>query len=213
MEMLEIILLSILVGVVGFIVYKEYQNTKKYNEERKKYKERNQPTSTTYTTPQTPIKKEKRPFKETPKTPKPSVTPVQEEKEIVQRTEEIKETIQEEVKRADLPVCDYPEFDHSRTVAMGLSEEEATEFMQELVSQIDTQIPLIEKQMEIGDFHQMERLTHSIKGSATNLGTGSVSDLLVDFNTYLKTGTDIQIATAYFEYLKVYAQKLKKQYC
>jgi hypothetical protein len=58
----------------------------------------------------------------------------------------------------------------------------------------------------------MERLTHSIKGSATNIGTGGVSDLLVDCNTYLKTGTDIDIAKAYVAHLKQYTQELKAQY-
>ncbi len=58
----------------------------------------------------------------------------------------------------------------------------------------------------------MERLTHGIKGSATNLGTGGVSDLLVDYNTYLKTGTDIDIAKAYLEHLVHYTAELKTQY-
>jgi chemotaxis protein histidine kinase CheA len=95
---------------------------------------------------------------------------------------------------------------------MGLSDEEAKEFVEELIPQIETQIPLIEKELAIPDFHQMERLTHSLKGSATNLGTGGISDLLVECNTYLKTGTDIDIATAYFGYLKHYTQELKEQY-
>jgi hypothetical protein len=66
--------------------------------------------------------------------------------------------------------------------------------------------------MNIPDFHKMERLTHSIKGSATNLGTGGVSALLVDCNTYLKTGTDIDIAKAYFKHLVHYTAELKTQY-
>ena len=95
---------------------------------------------------------------------------------------------------------------------MGLSDEEAQEFVQELIPQLEEQIPPIEKVLVNSDFHQMERLTHSIKGSATNLGTGGISDLLVECNTYLKTGTDIDIAQAYFEHLKHYTRELKKQY-
>jgi len=34
--------------------------------------------------------------------------------------------------------------------------------------QIETQIPLIKEAMDNSDSHQMERLTHNIKGSATN---------------------------------------------
>ena len=202
--MLEIILLSTFVIIFGIIIYKEYKDTKRYNEERSKYRKKSTPVSSKKTTLQPTEKKEKQPSKKVSETQKPSIskpqTVPQEEKAI------------EEIKTIELPVCDYPPFDHSRTIAMGLSEEEAIEFMQELILQIETQIPLIEEQLQVPDFHKIERLTHSIKGSATNLGTGSVSDLLVEYNTYLKTGTDLQIAEAYFECLKVYAQKLKQQY-
>ena len=58
----------------------------------------------------------------------------------------------------------------------------------------------------------MEELTHSIKGSATNLGTGGISDLIVDYDTYLKTGAEPAIAEAYFEHLNHYYEKLKEQY-
>ena len=95
---------------------------------------------------------------------------------------------------------------------MGLSDDEAKEFVTELIPQLEEQIPLIEEALNTPDYHQVERLTHSIKGSATNIGTGGISDLLVDYNTYLKDGTDIDIAKAYFEHLKHYTQELKKQY-
>ena len=48
----------------------------------------------------------------------------------------------------------------------------------------------------------MERLTHAIKGSSTTVGSGGVSDLLVDYNTYLKKGTEVAV-------LKEYQKKLK----
>lgn len=111
-----------------------------------------------------------------------------------------------------LPQCNYPKFTHVRLVEMGLSDDEAQEFVQELIPQLEEQIPLIQAKLDEKDFHQMERLTHSIKGSATNLGTGGISDLLVECNTYLKSGTDIDIATVYFEHLKNYTQALKEQY-
>lgn len=95
---------------------------------------------------------------------------------------------------------------------MGLSDDEAKEFVQELIPQLESQVPLIEEVLNIPDFHQMERLTHSIKGSATNIGTGGISDLLTACNTYLKNGTDIDIARTYFEHLKYYIQELKQQY-
>jgi HPt (histidine-containing phosphotransfer) domain-containing protein len=111
-----------------------------------------------------------------------------------------------------LPKGEYPEFNYQRLLEMGLSEKEALEFIQELIPQIAEQIPLIDEAMEIPDFHKMERLTHSIKGSSTTIGTGGVSDLLVEFNTYLKEGENVQIAQAYQAHLKRYFEKLKKQF-
>ena len=95
---------------------------------------------------------------------------------------------------------------------MGLSENEAVEFIQELIPQIETQIPLIQEAMDKEDFYSMERLTHSIKGSSTTVGSGGVSDLLVAYNTYLKTGDEIEIAKEYQKYLKHYCAELKTQY-
>jgi HPt (histidine-containing phosphotransfer) domain-containing protein len=112
----------------------------------------------------------------------------------------------------ELPKGEYPDFNYERLIEMGLSEEEALEFIQELIPQIAEQIPLIDDAMKIPDFHQMERLTHSIKGSSTTIGTGGVSDLLVEYNTYLKTGTELPVAEAYQEHLKRYFEKLKKQF-
>ncbi len=114
--------------------------------------------------------------------------------------------------KINLPECLYPKFNHSRLLDMGLSPDEAKEFVSELIPQIEVQIPLIKKAMNISDFHNMERLTHSIKGSSTSVGTGGISDLLVDFNTYLKTGSELAIAEAYFNHLNHYYKELKIQY-
>ena len=123
------------------------------------------------------------------------------------------EKLKEEKPEPELiPECNYPKFDHSRLVEMGLSDDEAEEFVAELIPQLETQIPLIKEAMEISDIHNIERLTHSIKGSSTTVGTGGISDLLVEFNTYVKTGTEPNIIEAYFKYLKHYTQELKEQY-
>ncbi len=133
-------------------------------------------------------------------------------------TEEIPEVIKEVItekpveKTYDLPACKYPAFDYSRLIGMGLAEDEAIEFTKELIPQIKTQIPLIKEALIKEDFHLMEKLTHSIKGSSTTVGTGGVSDLLVEFNTYLKTGKEIPIAEAYFDHLTRYAEELEKQF-
>ena len=115
-------------------------------------------------------------------------------------------------KSYDLPKCKYPKFSYERLIKMGLSEDEAIEFTKELIPQIKTQIPLIKEAMEKEDFHTMERLTHSIKGSSTTVGSGGISDLLVEYNTYLKTGKDLPIVQAYFKHLTRYSDDLEKQF-
>ena len=118
----------------------------------------------------------------------------------------------EVAEKIDLPECKYPKFDYSRLLQMGLGEDEAVEFVKELIPQIKTQIPLIKEAIEASDFHNMERLTHSIKGSSTTVGSGGVSDLLVEFNTYLKTGKELPVAETYLKHLKHYCEELEKEY-
>jgi HPt (histidine-containing phosphotransfer) domain-containing protein len=96
--------------------------------------------------------------------------------------------------------------------SLGLSDEDAKEFIGELISQLDTHLPLIAKEIDAKNFQAIEELTHSVKGSATNLGTGGVADLLTDFNTYLKEGKDMDVLKSYYSCLETYIQKLKEQY-
>jgi len=132
-------------------------------------------------------------------------TPQQEEKpEPIQKVEEI-------IKK-DLPACNYPQFTHVRLIEMGLSDEEAVEFVTELVPQLEEQIDPIKKAIASADFHQVERLTHGVKGSATNIGTGGIADLLVEWNTYLKSETDVDVVNHYLTKYIEYSEKLKVQY-
>ncbi len=112
----------------------------------------------------------------------------------------------------ELPKGVYPAFDNSRLLDMGLSQEDADIFFQDLVVQIDDHIPQIEAAVKGKAYEEIEQLTHSIKGSATNLGTGGISDALVEYNTYCKTGKDDDILLAYLEILKTYQVKLKEQF-
>jgi len=190
--MLALTILSIFILIIVLIIATEYRNEKKYQAKRR--------TKTRH-------KKKAAPEKFTVKkvTPKPDNIAKPEPKPEPKPEEAVAE-----IKK--LPEANYPKFTHIRLVEMGLSDEEAKEFVGELIPQIEIEIPLIEVAMKDLDFHKMEQLTHGIKGSATNLGTGGVSDLLVDCNTYLKTGTDIDIAKAYFEHLVHYTEELKAQY-
>lgn len=187
--MLGLILLSVFVLIIILIIGLEVRNERKYQERRRQKLQKKKEINVKHS------------------------SPVQVKKETIEPTTEKEtptETVQKKTKK--LPQCTYPLFTHARLIEMGLSDEEAQDFVQELIPQLEAQIPLIEEAYENKDFHQMERLTHSIKGSTTNLGTGGVSDLLVECNTYLKTGSDIDIARTYIDSLKHYTQTLKEQY-
>ena len=181
--------------MIVLIIYFEYRNEKKYQEERRKKLEDRLDKKTTHN--DRPRKRDVS-RQTTPRIPKK------------EQPKELPE--EEQPKKKQLPPCDYPKFSHIRLIDMGLSDKESKEFVAELIPQIETQIPLIKEAMGNSNFHQMERLTHNIKGSATNLGTGGISDLLVECNTYLKTGTDSDIAKVYFDNLVHYTEELKTQY-
>ncbi len=185
--MFVLTVVTILIIILSIIIYIKYKNKKeiKPTEEKKQTK---------------PVE-----LPEVKKT-KPIELP------IVKEIKPVEFSKVEEAEPIHLPEANYPRFDHSRLIDMGLSEEDAKEFVGELILQIETQLPLIKEAMEIPDFHRMEELMHSIKGSATNLGTGGVSDLIIDYDTYLKTGTELAIAKAYFEHLNYYCEELKEQY-
>lgn len=213
--MAALTILSIFIFIIILIIFLEYRNEKKYQEKRRNQR-RTQGRTGPSTTPKeskeiTP--KPRRAPKAEPKTePKPEpIIEVKPEPEVKKEEKpEPKIEVPKETKK--LPEANYPQFTHVRLVEMGLSDEEAKEFVAELIPQIEVEIPLIEAAIESGDFHKMERLTHGIKGSATNLGTGGVSDLLTEYNTYLKSGTDVDIAKAYLEHLVRYTKELKAQY-
>jgi len=230
--MFALTILGIFILIIAIIIYLEYKNEKNYQKNRHERKEARKKTKPPYD-PNEKIQKPLREKKEKAAQLKAS-TPGAKEKPLVQVKKEEEKTltdgyelkdtqvktsaVQEEVKKVpeeksyDLPQCKYPKFNYSRLLDMGLGEDEAIEFVKELIPQIKTQIPLIKEAMDKEDFHNMERLTHSIKGSSTTVGTGGVSDLLVEFNTYLKTGKALPIAEAYFKYLNQYADDLEKAF-
>jgi len=206
-------ILSIFVFIVVLTIFLEYINEKKYQAKRLQERQR-RTSSKRITPPEEPKVVTPKPTR-VPK-PEPEVKPepvveVKPEPEVKEEPKpEPKKKVPAETKK--LPEANYPQFTHVRLIEMGLSDEEAKEFVEELIPQIETEIPLIEAAIQEEDFHKIEKLTHGIKGSATNLGTGGVSDLLVDYNTYVKTGTDVDIAKAYLEHLKHYNNELKAQY-
>ncbi len=128
------------------------------------------------------------------------------------RTAELEKEAKKSVAPKVLPKGVYPRFSNSRLLDMGLTRADADIFVHELVVQIDEHIPQIEVAIKCKSYEEIEQLTHSLKGSATNLGTGGVADALVDYNTYCKKGNDPDILSAYLEILKAYQGKLKKEF-
>jgi len=192
---LLVVFLLLLLLVIVIVIFLEYKNEKKYQESRKKktLKKKN-----------TPTKKQAHTFQEI--TSKPSIST----KDNIRPSQQNKPTIQSTINA--IPHKKYPIFSHERLIKMGLSEDEVLDFVKELIPQIEIQIPLIKEAIEHSDFHQAERLTHSIKGSSSTVGTGGVSELLVEYNTYLKSGTDTSIINTYFQDLIYYTNALKIQY-
>ncbi len=187
--MLFWIIVSVIILVIAFFVYREFREEKSYQKDRQ----------TKYEDEQSDI-------------------PVRDETKTQRRREKIQSLPPEEVevkpeeRTYNLPKCQYPSFDYSRIMGLGLSEDDAIEFVKELIPQLKKQTPLIANAIKQEDFHAMEELTHSIKGSSTNIGTGGISDLLVEFNTYIKTGTDIPVLREYFKYLIHYTEELERKF-
>lgn len=128
--------------------------------------------------------------------------------------EEIAEAVEEEgLTAAAFEPRPYPEFSNARAVEqLGLSQEEADMFISELVIQIDEELPNLDAAVAEHDVEQVERLSHKLKGSATSLGEGGVADVLVDFNTYCKSGDDAGVIQDHLNNLKYYFEQLKEQF-
>ncbi len=107
----------------------------------------------------------------------------------------------------------YPPFDNTRAMEeFGLPKEDADEFIVDLIQQIEEEMPALEVAVQAQDNKQIENISHMIKGSATNLGTGGAADVLVDFNTYMKTGNDPLIIAGHMRNLHRSLAELKEQF-
>ena len=232
--MLATIIISLFVLLILFFVFREYRNEKNYQKTRheklhkpkapkqnsysQKTQSQKKPAShnisaptPTRTTPQPTEKPEPSIKKPAPVTVKPKERIVPEEAVVPKMPEaaEAKETIE---KKTELPSCEYPKFSHERLVGMGFSEAEALEYVTELITQIETEMPALKEAIANKDFEKVEHITHSIKGSSSTIGSGGVSDLIDAFSFYVQTGEDQEVAECYYKHLERYYNDLKKQY-
>jgi len=136
----------------------------------------------------------------------PEVTPKPKEQKVEPTSNPNQELIQ------SIETKEYGSFKHDRLIEMGLSQEEADEFVIELVHQLEEAIDQIETALSHNELSKVERITHGIKGAASNVETGGVTDLLIDYNTYMKSGRDITIIEAYQKRLKECISDLKVEY-
>ena len=139
---------------------------------------------------------------------------IQEEIPEESPVEDLLEEVQEdEVVSSGDDTYDYPAFDNTRTLEeFGLSKEEADDFIVDLIQQIEDEMPGLVAAVEANDSKQIEDISHMIKGSATNLGTGGVADVLVDFNTYMKTASDADVIAKHMKNLDHALKELKEQF-
>lgn len=108
---------------------------------------------------------------------------------------------------------DYAPFDNARTMEeFGLSKEEANDFIVDMIQQIESELPGLEEAVSANDSKQIEEISHMLKGSATNLGTGGVADVLVDFNTYMKTSSDPDEIAKHMRNFRRALKELKEQF-
>ena len=125
------------------------------------------------------------------------------------------EPMQEPAQSRETPskIVDYPPFSHARAVnELGLSEEEAVDFIGEMIVQIDEEIPKLDMEVAKGNAGKVELIVHMLKGSAVSLGSGGVADVLIEFNTYCHEGSDMQIIKQHLHNLKHYQANLKEAY-
>lgn len=156
--------------------------------------------------------------------PEPVEVPAAEPEVVEEALEEVPAEIAEELPAAEEKVPaeeapaafepkPYPEFNNARAVEqLGLSQEEADMFIGELVTQIEEEIPNLDAALAANDVEKLEKVSHMLKGSATSLGEGGVADVLVDFNTYCKSGSDRAVLETHINNLRYYFEKLKAKF-
>lgn len=158
------------------------------------------------------IQEEPEPVQERVEVPVEPERPVFEERVTEVIEEPVVEALQVEVE-AEEEAYDYPVFDNTRTMEeFGLSKDEADDFIVDLIHQVEVEMPGLEEAVSRQDNKKIEDVSHMIKGSAINLGTGGIADVLIDFNTYMKTANDPSVIAGHMRNLRRALKVLKEQF-
>jgi len=134
--------------------------------------------------------------------------------EYAQKVQEDEGGIDEKFNIDDIviPTKKFDTFDNSRAVdEMGLTQEEADNFVLELVKALESEIPHIEEAILNADMKKLEDTVHTITGSSSTLGSGGVSSALISFYTAVQHRDAYQDLYVHLQNVKYYLAQLKKQ--
>ena len=111
-----------------------------------------------------------------------------------------------------IPTKIFNKYDNSRAVdEMGLSQEEADNFVLELVKALESEIPNIEEAILNADMKRLEDIVHTITGSSSTLGSGGISSALISFYAAVQHRDSLQELYVHLQNVKYYLDELKKE--
>ncbi len=109
-----------------------------------------------------------------------------------------------------IPTKQYAMFSNERAVnEMGLTQEEADEFVLELIKAIEGEVPKIEEGIMRSEYKVIEEIVHTITGTSSTLGSGGVSSALISFYAAIQHRDDLQKLYIHLQNVKYYLAELK----
>jgi HPt (histidine-containing phosphotransfer) domain-containing protein len=112
-----------------------------------------------------------------------------------------------------IPTKTYPPFDNSRAVTeLSLSQEEADMFVGELIKAVDAEVKKLDKAIANENILEIEEITHTITGSASTIGYGGITNVLIDFYTAVQHRETYPVLKTHLANLKYYLDQLKEQH-
>jgi hypothetical protein len=115
--------------------------------------------------------------------------------------------------KSTIPTKTYPPFDNSRAVIeLSLSQEEADMFVGELIKAVDAEVKKLDDAIANENILEIEEITHTITGSASTIGYGGITNVLIDFYTAVQHRETYPVLKTHLANLKYYLDQLKAQH-
>jgi HPt (histidine-containing phosphotransfer) domain-containing protein len=112
-----------------------------------------------------------------------------------------------------IPTKEYPPFDNSRAVIeLSLSQQEADMFVGELIKAVDAEVKKLDNAIADENIREIEEITHTITGSASTIGYGGITNVLIDFYTAVQHRETYPVLKTHLANLKYYLAQLKEQH-